>query len=76
MNTPGAHDGILEAWIDSVPAFDKRDVYLRDTPQIRIEKIWMNVYHGGTVKAAQDLDLYIDNVVIARRPIGCFTLRR
>jgi len=31
----------------------------------------MNVYHGGTTKAAADLHLYIDNVVIARRRIGC-----
>jgi hypothetical protein len=71
MNTPGAQDGVLRAWIDDVPAFEKRDLYLRDTPVIKIEKIWMNVYHGGTAKAVKDLDLYIDNVVIARRRIGC-----
>lgn len=71
INSPGARDGLLRAWIDGVRAFDKEDVYLRDTPLIRIEKIWMNVYHGGTTKAAQDLHLYIDNVVIARRRIGC-----
>lgn len=71
MNSPGQRDGLLRAWIDGVVAFDKQDVYLRDIPQIRIEKIWMNVYHGGTTKAAEDLHLYIDNVVIARRPIGC-----
>lgn len=71
MNTPAQRDGLLRAWIDGVMAFDKQDVYLRDIPSIRIEKIWMNVYHGGTTKAAEDLHLYIDNVVIARRPIGC-----
>jgi hypothetical protein len=71
MNTPGKRDGLLRAWIDGVLAFDKSDVYLRDTPLIRIEKIWMNVYHGGMSRAAEDLHLYIDNVVIARRPIGC-----
>ena len=71
MNTPGKRDGLLRARIDGVLAFDKSDVYLRDTPLVRIEKIWMNVYHGGMSRAAQDLHLYIDNVVIARRPIGC-----
>ena len=73
VNNPGARDGVLHAWIDGVTAFDKRDVYLRDTPLIKIEKIWMNVYHGGTAKAATDLDLYIDNVVIAHRRIGCLS---
>ena len=73
MNSPGERNGVLTAWIDGVTAFDKHDVYLRDTPAIRIEKIWMNVYHGGTAKAAADLHLYMDNVVIARRPIGCLS---
>jgi hypothetical protein len=74
VNTPTVRDGVLEAWIDGVLAFDKRELYLRDTPDIKIEKVWMNVYHGGTAKAARDLDLYIDNVVVARRRIGCVSL--
>jgi hypothetical protein len=73
LNTPGARDGVLQAWIDGIPAFDQRNVYLRDTSAINIEKIWMNVYHGGTAKAARDLHLFIDNVVIARRRIGCLS---
>jgi hypothetical protein len=43
---------------------------VRDVPDIRIEKIWMNVYHGGVTPSPADLHLYIDNVVIARRYIG------
>jgi len=30
----------------------------------------MNVYHGGTDVPPADIHLYIDNVVIARSPIG------
>ena len=71
MNTPAQRDGLLRVWIDGVMAFDKQDVYLRDIPSIGIEKIWMNVYHGATTKAAEDLRLHIDNVVVAPRPIGC-----
>jgi hypothetical protein len=71
VNDPGFRDGVFQAWIDGTLAFNKHDVYLRDTPSIKIEKIWMNVYHGGTAKASEDLDLYIDNMVIARRRIGC-----
>jgi len=39
INSPGARDGLLRAWIAGVRAFDKEDVYLRDTPLIKIEKI-------------------------------------
>jgi hypothetical protein len=31
----------------------------------------MNVYRGGTAKALRDFRLYLDNVVVARDPIGC-----
>ena len=30
----------------------------------------MNVYHGGTSPVSEDIDLYFDNVVIARKYIG------
>jgi len=71
VNTPGVKDGIVRAWIDGVLAFDKTDVHVRDIPSIKIEKLWMNVYHGGTAPAEKDLHLYLDNIVIARRQIGC-----
>lgn len=44
----------------------------RTVPKIKIESMWMNVYHGGTADAPTDLTLYIDNVVVARRYIGPF----
>ena len=30
----------------------------------------MNVYHGGTSPVTENMDLYFDNVVIARKYIG------
>lgn len=70
MNTPGQNDGILRGWVDGKLAFEKTDLRMRDTPDLKIECIWINLYHGGTWTAASDDHLYIDNIVIARRYIG------
>lgn len=70
LNRPGASDGELRAWIDGQLVFEKTGLRFRDVPEIKIESVWMNVYHGGTAKAPADMTLFIDNVVIARRYIG------
>jgi len=70
LNTPGAKDGIFRAWIDGVQVLEKKAIQFRLTPKLKIENIWMDVYHGGTSVAPQDMTLYIDNVVIARKYIG------
>jgi hypothetical protein len=70
LNSPGMHDGVLRAWIDGRLAFEKTDVRLRDTANLRIEAVWMNVYQGGTNPAASDDHLYLDDVAISRSPIG------
>lgn len=70
LNTPTRRDGVLRAWIDGQLAFAKADVRFRDLETLKIETIWLNVYHGGTAVAASDHHLYIDNVVIARSYIG------
>jgi len=70
MNTPGQNDGILRAWVDGRLAYERTDWRWRDTTDLKIERIWMNVYHGGSASATQDAHLYMDNVVIARQYIG------
>jgi hypothetical protein len=76
LNTPGEaggegrRDGILRVWIDGRPAFEKTDIRFRDVDTLKIEQIWMNVYHGGTVPSPRDQHLYVDNVVVSRRYIG------
>lgn len=70
MNTPGEHDGVLRAWVDDVPVFEKTDLRFRDVPELKIEKVWLDVYHGGKVTAARDHHLYLDDVVISRGKIG------
>lgn len=70
LNTPGKNDGILKAWIDTKPAFERTDLRFRDVDKLKLESIWINVYHGGTRPTPEDLHLYLDNVVISRKPIG------
>jgi hypothetical protein len=70
LNTPGQSDGVLRVWIDGALAFSKKDIRFRDSAALKVESVWLNVYHGGIEKADRDLTLYIDNLVIARRYIG------
>ena len=70
MNTPGETDGIIRSWIDGRPAFEKTDIRFRTVDTLKIETVWMNVYHGGTATSPYDQHLYIDNVVIAASYIG------
>lgn len=70
LNRPGHEDGILRAWIDGHLVYERTDLVFRTVPELKIESVWMNVFHGGTEAAPADLTLYLDNVVIARRYIG------
>jgi len=70
MNTPEKNDGILRGWVDGKLAFEKTDVRMRDIHELKIQCIWINVYHGGTWSAQTDDHLFIDNVVVAREYIG------
>lgn len=70
MNTPGERDGVLRAWVDGRLAFEKTDIRMRTNPQLKIENVWMNVYHGGKTRAETDNHLFIDSVVISPDPIG------
>ena len=48
----------------------KTDVRFRLTRELRIEQVWMNLYHGGTIPSPRDQHVFIDNVVIAKKYIG------
>jgi hypothetical protein len=68
---PGAHDGVLRGWIDGAPAFEKTDIRFRDVDTLKIEDIWVNVYHGGATQVPRaDIHLDLDEMVISRKPIG------
>jgi hypothetical protein len=65
LNTPGKQDGILKAWVNQQQIFERTDIRFRDTAELKIERLWLNFYHGGTAKPEQLMELYIDNVVLA-----------
>lgn len=70
LNTPAQKNGLLRAWIDGRPAFEKSDIRFRQHEGLKIEQIWMNVYHGGKRPSPRNQHLFIDNVVVATRYIG------
>lgn len=70
LNNPGQNDGILYVWVDGQLAYYKTDWRWRNTENLKIERIWMDVYHGGDETAPQDMNLYFDNIVVANSYIG------
>jgi hypothetical protein len=70
MNTLGQNDGIIRGWIDGRQSLEKTDFRFRDVDSLKIEKIWMNVYHGGTAVSPYDQHVFMDNVVVARSYVG------
>ena len=73
LNTPGQANGVLRAWVDGRLVFERRDLKWRQTPELAIEMLWMNVYHGGRRPAPHDMTVFLDNLVIARQYIGPMT---
>jgi hypothetical protein len=70
LNTIGEKNGVLRAWVDGHLAFEKTDIRFRLTDELKVEQVWMNVFHGGTTPSPYDQHVFIDNVVIANRYIG------
>ena len=70
LNSLRWDDGILRAWIDGELVFERGSMRYRDVEALKIDRIWMNVYHGGTARSPYDQHLFMDNVVVARRYIG------
>ena len=67
----GKNDGILRGWINGRQVWEKTDIRFRDTDKLKMETVWLNIYHGGaTPVPPQDIHVYFDNVVIARKYVG------
>ena len=69
-NTPGVADGVLMAWVDSMPVYEKSDIRFRDVEHLHIERVWFDLYYGGSWTAPVDMHIDFDNVLISRTPIG------
>jgi len=68
MNTPGAGDGVLEAWVDGKRVFHRTNLAFRRVGEewVEVNTFWLNVYFGGsTVVNPVDLELRFDELVIS-----------
>lgn len=70
LNTPGSRDGVLRGWVDGKLAYERTNIRFRDLRSLKIEEVWMNVYHGGDATAPSTMRVYIDNMVVAKQYIG------
>ena len=70
MNDVGSSNGIIQAWVNGKLAFNKTSLRFRTVDRLKIEQIWMNIYHGGTANSPYDQHIYFDNAVIAKDYIG------
>ena len=70
LNEVGKSNGVFRSWVDGRLAYEKTGLRFRTTPNLKIETLWMDVYHGGTKPAPRDHTVFVDNVVVARSYIG------
>ncbi len=69
-NTVTQNDGVLRAWADGTQVYEKTDVRFRDVENLKIERVWFDIYYGGSWTAPEDMYLDFDNAVIAWDYIG------
>jgi hypothetical protein len=68
MNTPGAHDGIVQTWLDGEMVLDKQDIRFRDTASLKIDTLYFSTFFGGSSEvweASKDEHAYYDDFVVA-----------
>ena len=46
-NTPGQHDGVIEAWFDGALALSRTDLRFRDTDTFAIDALYFSTFFGG-----------------------------
>lgn len=70
LNSPGDKNGIFKAWVNGYLVFEKNNIRFRFTEALKIEQIWLSLYHGGKPVSPYDQNIYVDNIVIAKSYIG------
>jgi hypothetical protein len=69
-NGTAVKNGVVRGWLDGVLAFEKTDAVLRKHPAIKIDEVWLDHYHGGTIPAEHEHGLQMAALVVARGYIG------
>ncbi|MEM7604636.1 MAG: polysaccharide lyase [Myxococcota bacterium] len=70
LNDVGESNGVIRGWVNGRLSVERTDMRFRSVDALRIERIWMNIYHGGTIVSPYDQHAFIDHVVVARSYIG------
>ena len=76
-NTPGQKNGQLSAWLDGRLVGNVEKIRFRDTEEAKIRRFAVFNYFGGDntwQTSPKDQRIYVDNLVISHRPIGCLIL--
>ena len=76
MNTPGANNGVLRAWVDGEQVLRKTNIQFRRAGEghIGVRHMWHNVYFGGSWSTPNPLSLVYDQVVVSdSHRVGCMT---
>ncbi len=71
LNSVGKADGLVRTWIDGYLMQERRNLRFRSVGSIHIDRLWMNIYFGGTGYVADATHEYwISDVAVARAYIG------
>ena len=74
-NTPRQKNGQLSAWLDGKMVGNVEKLRFRDIEKVKIQRFAVVNYFGGGnawQTSPKDQRIYVDNLVISRKAIGCF----
>jgi hypothetical protein len=69
-NGRGRNDGILRTWVNGRLAYERTNLRVRDIPELKIRRIWFDMWHGGIAKPPRRMHTYVSQIVVAKRYIG------
>ncbi|HEY6629617.1 MAG TPA: S-layer homology domain-containing protein, partial [Acidimicrobiia bacterium] len=73
MNGLGAHNGVLEGYVDGDRAFAASNLTFRraSEPQLKVKSLWFDVYYGGDGTSPINNKIYFDSLAAGPERIGC-----
>ncbi len=64
LNHPDKANGELTAWVNDRRVMRKTGIRFRKNGELKVECVWMNIYHGGKTPAPKDLYVEFDDILI------------
>jgi hypothetical protein len=69
-NGVGNRDGVLAVWVNGVVALSMANLRFRHHPDIHVDEVWLDHYHGGTTPAEKVHSFWMGGIVAASEYIG------